>query len=226
MCTMSAARILIVDDELSLRRLMRLYLTKAGFTVAEASTGPEALAALRRGDVDLAIVDVMLPEVDGFEVVRQARRNSSIPIILLTARGEEASRVAGLELGADDYVVKPFLAHEVVARVRAQLRRARGFETDAAALRVGMVELDRRARRCSIHGAAVELTRREFDLLGALLANPGRAYTRDQLLDEVWGSRYVSEKTVDVHIVSLRRKLGDAVRISTLRGVGYRLETQ
>ena len=226
MCTMSAARILIVDDELSLRRLMRLYLTKAGFTVAEASTGPEALAVLRRGEVDLAIVDVMLPEVDGFEVVRQARRNSSIPIILLTARGEEASRVAGLELGADDYVVKPFLAHEVVARVRAQLRRARGFETDAAALRVGMVELDRRARRCSIHGAAVELTRREFDLLGALLANPGRAYTRDQLLDEVWGSRYVSEKTVDVHIVALRRKLGDAVRISTLRGVGYRLETQ
>jgi len=167
MCTMGVARILIVDDELSLRRLMRLYLTKAGFTVAEASTGPEALAALRRGDVDLAIVDVMLPEVDGFEVVRQARRNSSIPIILLTARGEEASRVAGLEL-----------------------------------------------------------TRREFDLLGALLANPGRAYTRDQLLDEVWGSRYVSEKTVDVHIVALRRKLGDAVRISTLRGVGYRLETQ
>ena len=226
MCTMSAARILIVDDELSLRRLIRLYLTKAGFTVAEASTGPEALAVLRRGEVDLAIVDVMLPEVDGFEVVRQTRRDSSIPIILLTARGEEASRVAGLELGADDYVVKPFLAHEVGARVRAQLRRARGFETDAAALRVGMVELDRRARRCSIHGAAVELTRREFDLLGALLANPGRAYTRDQLLDEVWGSRYVSEKTVDVHIVALRRKLGDAVRISTLRGVGYRLETQ
>jgi DNA-binding response OmpR family regulator len=222
---MGAARILIVDDELSLRRLMRLYLTKAGFAVAEASTGPEALAALRRGNVDLAIVDVMLPEVDGFEVVRQARRNSSIPIILLTARGEEASRVAGLELGADDYVVKPFLAHEVVARVRAQLRRARGFEEHTRALRVGVVELDQRARRCSVHGAAVELTRREFDLLGTLLANPGRAYTRDQLLEEVWGSRYVSEKTVDVHIVGLRRKLGDAVRISTLRGVGYRLET-
>ena len=224
MCTMSAARILIVDDELSLRRLIRLYLTKAGFTVAEASTGPEALAVLRRGEVDLAIVDVMLPEVDGFEVVRQARRNSSIPIILLTARGEEASRVAGLELGADDYVVKPFLAHEVVARVRAQLRRARGFEDDAATLRVGMVELDRRARRCTAGGDAVQLTRREFDLLETLLGSPGRAYTRDQLLDEVWGSRFVSEKTIDVHIVSLRRKFGDALRISTLRGVGYRLE--
>src|SRR6516164_2427325 len=214
---MDAARILIVDDELSLRRLMRLYLVKAGFAVEEASTGLQALAALRRGHIDLAIVDVMLPEVDGFEVVRRARRNSSIPIILLTARGEEASRVAGLEIGADDYVVKPFLAHEVVARVRAQLRRARGFDADAATLRVGPVELDRRARRCP--------TRREFDLLETLLASPGRAFTRDQLLDEVWGSRFVSEKTIDVHIVGLRRKLGDAVRISTLRGVGYRLET-
>lgn len=221
---MHAARILVVDDELSLRRLMRLYLGKAGFAVQEASTGSQALAALRRGDIDLAIVDVMLPELDGFEVVRQARRNSSIPIILLTARGEEASRVAGLEVGADDYVVKPFLAHEVVARVRAQLRRARGFDADAATLRVGLVELDRRARRCSIAGEAVELTRREFDLLETLLASPGRAFTRDQLLDEVWGSRFVSEKTIDVHIVGLRRKLAGAVRISTLRGVGYRLE--
>ena len=221
---MNAARILVVDDELSLRRLMRLYLGKAGFAVQEASTGSQALAALRRGDIDLAIVDVMLPEVDGFEVVRQARRNSSIPIILLTARGEEASRVAGLEVGADDYVVKPFLAHEVVARVRAQLRRARGFDADAATLRVGLVELDRRARRCTLGGAAVELTRREFDLLETLLASPGRAFTRDQLLDEVWGSRFVSEKTIDVHIVGLRRKLGGALRISTLRGVGYRLE--
>jgi DNA-binding response OmpR family regulator len=221
---MNAGRILVVDDELSLRRLMRLYLGKAGFAVQEASTGSQALAALRRGDIDLAIVDVMLPEVDGFEVVRQARRNSSIPIILLTARGEEASRVAGLEVGADDYVVKPFLAHEVVARVRAQLRRARGFDADAATLRVGLVELDRRARRCTIGAAAVELTRREFDLLETLLASPGRAFTRDQLLDEVWGSRFVSEKTIDVHIVGLRRKLAGALRISTLRGVGYRLE--
>jgi DNA-binding response OmpR family regulator len=221
---MNAARILVVDDELSLRRLMRLYLGKAGFAVQEASTGSQALAALRRGDIDLAIVDVMLPEVDGFEVVRQVRRNSSIPIILLTARGEEASRVAGLEVGADDYVVKPFLAHEVVARVRAQLRRARGFGADAATLRVGLVELDKRARRCTVAGAGVELTRREFDLLETLLASPGRAFTRDQLLDEVWGSRFVSEKTIDVHIVGLRRKLAGALRISTLRGVGYRLE--
>ncbi|HEX9041869.1 MAG TPA: response regulator transcription factor [Trebonia sp.] len=221
---MNAARILVVDDELSLRRLLRLYLTRAGFTVVEASTGSEALALLRRGDVDLAIVDVMLPEVDGFEVVRQARRNSAIPIILLTARGEEANRVAGLELGADDYVVKPFLAHEVVARVRAQLRRARGFDADTDALQVGKIELDRRARRCTVGGQEIDLTRREFDLLETLLANPGLVCTREQLLDAAWGSRYVSEKTVDVHVAGLRRKLGDALRISTLRGVGYRLE--
>src|SRR5215471_16362554 len=155
---MDAARILIVDDELSLRRLMRLYLVKAGFAVEEASTGLQALAALRRGHIDLAIVDVMLPEVDGFEVVRRARRNSSIPIILLTARGEEASRVAGVE-------------------IRAQLRRARGSEDDAATLRVAVVELDRRARRCTAGGDGVQLTRREFDLLETLLGSPGRAYT-------------------------------------------------
>lgn len=122
---MNAARILVVDDELSLRRLMRLYLGKAGFAVREASTASQALAALRRGDIDLAIVDVMLPEVDGFEVVRQVRRNSSIPIILLTARGEEASRVAGLEVGADDYVVKPFSPREFLHRVNAVLARSR-----------------------------------------------------------------------------------------------------
>jgi DNA-binding response OmpR family regulator len=225
MGAMNAARILVVDDELSLRRLMRLYLTKAGFTVEEASTGSEALAVLRRGGIDLAIVDVMLPEVDGFEVVRQARQDSAIPIILLTARGEEANRVAGLELGADDYVVKPFLAHEVVARVRAQLRRARGFDAGTDMVRAGEVELDRRARRCTVRGREIDLTRREFDLLETLLANPGHVCTRDQLLDAAWGSRYVSEKTVDVHVAGLRRKLGDALRISTLRGVGYRLES-
>ncbi|HET7387218.1 MAG TPA: response regulator transcription factor [Nocardioidaceae bacterium] len=221
---MSSGRILVADDEAPIRRLMRLYLTKAGFSVQEASTGTEALAGLRNDGVDLAIVDVMMPEVDGFEVVRQARQTTSVPIILLTARGEEVNRVAGLEIGADDYVVKPFSAHEVVARVRGQLRRTRGLVVDADVLRAGEVELDRRARVCSVRGSSVELTRREFDLLEMLLADPGRAYSRDQILDEAWGSRFVSQKTVDVHVVGIRRKLGDAVRISTLRGIGYRLE--
>jgi two-component system response regulator ResD len=222
---MNAARILVVEDELSMRRLLRLYLTKAGFTVEEAATGREGLTALLRGGVDLAIVDVMLPEIDGFEVVRQVRRSSPVPVILLTARGEESSRVAGLELGADDYVVKPFLPHEVVARVRAHLRRARGFAAEGGGpLREGTAELDPRGRTCAVGGTPVELTRREFDLLETLMANPGRAFTREQLLDQVWGSQFVSEKTVDVHITGLRHKLGGAVRISTLRGVGYRLE--
>ncbi len=225
MCAMNAARILVVEDELSMRRLLRLYLTKAGFTVEEAATGREGLAALRRGGIDLAIVDVMLPEIDGFELVRQLRRGSAVPVLMLTARGEETSRVAGLELGADDYVVKPFLPHEVVARVRAHLRRARGFgEEGGGTLRAGTVELDLRGRTCTVAGTTVNLTRREFDLLETLMANPGRAFTRDQLLDAVWGSRFVSEKTVDVHVVGLRQKLGGAARISTLRGIGYRLE--
>src|SRR5690348_11910481 len=190
---MDAARILIVDDELSLRRLMRLYLVKAGFAVEEASTGPQALAALRRGDIDLAIVDVMLPEVDGFEVVRRARRNSSIPIIMLTARGEEASRVAGLEVGADDYVVKPFSMLELVARVRAQLRRVGEFSAPAGnGGPADGLELDRAARRCEVHGRPVELTRREFDLLCTLVDHAGHALSREQLLGEAWGTTFIS----------------------------------
>ena len=217
------ARILVADDESSQRRLLRAYLDKEGFTVVEADNGHDALAAIRTGEIDVALVDVMMPGLDGFEVVRRARPVSSIPIILLTARGEEVNRVAGLELGADDYVVKPFSAPEVVARVRTQLRRLRGH-TPSAHLRVGRVEVDPVARRCLVDGNDVELTRRQFDLLATFLENPGRAFTREQLLDRVWGSQFVSAKTVDVHVSALRRLLGDALAISALRGVGYRLD--
>jgi len=220
----SRGRILVVDDELALRLLLRAYLAKEGFEVLEASNGEQALSVFRQGGVDLAVVDVMLPELDGFEVVRRIRARSSVPIILLTARGEETNRVAGLELGADDYVVKPFSAPEVVARVRAHLRRIRGFEEPRSVLRLGGVELDKASRRCTAEGRPVELTRREFDLLLVLLENSGRVLTRDQLLDAVWETTYVSLKTVDVHVAGLRRKLGGAIQISSLRGVGYRLE--
>lgn len=220
----AGATVLIVDDEQSLRQLLRLYLAKEGFCVLEASTGGEALTLLRRGEADVAIVDVMLPGLDGFEVVRRIRQQSAMPIILLTARGEETNRIVGLEVGADDYVVKPFSVPEVVARVRAQLRRAKGFSELPAMLRMGEVALDRTGRCCWRGEEPVELTRREFDLLAMLLAGPGRVYTRDQLLEAVWGSPFVSAKTVDVHVAGLRRKFGDALRITTVRGVGYRLE--
>ncbi|HET9720326.1 MAG TPA: response regulator transcription factor [Solirubrobacteraceae bacterium] len=220
----TAARVLVVDDEHALRRLLRLYLEKEGYEVVESGDGLDALSRLRSGGIDLALVDVMLPELDGFEVVRRIRTESGIPIILITARGEEAQRITGLELGADDYVVKPFSAPEVVARVRAQLRRARGHFGGLEPLRIGAVELDDEARRVTVNGREVELTRREFDLLAALLRDPGRAHTRDTLLEQVWGSTFLQPKTVDVHIAGLRRKLGDAVKISSLRGVGYRLE--
>jgi two-component system, OmpR family, response regulator ResD len=221
----SGARVLVVDDEHSLRRLLRTYLEKEGFAVIEAENGLDALALFRRGNVDIALVDVMLPGLDGFELVRRMRQKSTIPIILLTARGEETNRVAGLEVGADDYVVKPFSAPEVVARVRAQLRRAQGFDDAlSGTLRVGPVEVDPASRRCRVDGREVDLTRREFDLLMTLMRAPNRVYRREELLGLVWGSEYLSAKTVDVHVAGLRRKLGSAVKITALRGVGYRLE--
>lgn len=220
----AGARVLVVEDERALRHALRMYLQREGFSVVEAGNGLDGLSLLRRGGIDLALIDVMLPELDGFELVRRIRRESTLPIILLTARGEETSRVAGLEVGADDYVVKPFSAPEVVARVRAQLRRARGFSEEEVVLRAGAVELDRLTRRCRISGREIELTRREFDLLAALLRYVGRIHTREQLLELVWGSPYLSPKTVDVHVSGLRRKLGEAITISSLRGVGYRLE--
>jgi DNA-binding response OmpR family regulator len=220
----SEARILVADDESAQRRLLRAYLSKAGYTVVEADNGLDALALLRVGDIDVALVDVMMPELDGFEVVRRIRSESAVPIILLTARGEETSRVAGLELGADDYVVKPFSAPEVVARVRTHLRRLRGGPTKERTLRAGKVELDLDARRCTIGDREVDLPRRQFDLLATLMQATGRVFTREQLLEQAWGTPYLSAKTVDVHVARWRAELGDAVKIVALRGVGYRLE--
>lgn len=220
----STARVLVVDDEVAIRRLLRLYLEREGYVVVEADNGLDGLSLMRQGGVDLALIDVMLPGVDGFELVRRIRSESTVPLILLTARGEETKRVAGLELGADDYVVKPFSVPEVVARVGAQLRRAQGFAGEPLTLHHGRLELDRQARRVLVDAREVELTRREFDLLTVLLEERGRVLTRELLLDLVWGSQYVSSKTVDVHVSALRQKLGGAIQISALRGVGYRLE--
>ena len=220
----STARVLVIDDEVAIRRLLRLYLEREGYSVVEADNGLDGLSLMRRGGVDLALIDVMLPGVDGFELVRRIRSESTVPLILLTARGEETKRVAGLELGADDYVVKPFSVPEVIARVGAQLRRAQGFAAEPPTLHHDRVELDRQARRVLADGDEVELTRREFDLLAVLLKERGRVLTREALLDQVWGSQFVSSKTVDVHVSTLRQKLRGAVQITALRGVGYRLE--
>lgn len=223
-------RILLVDDEASLRMLLRRYLERDGYLVVEAVDGADALQRLAEQPFDLAVIDIMMPRVDGFDLVRQIRSHSDLPVIILTGRGEESSRVAGLELGADDYMVKPFSMPELVARVRARLRRP-GTESVPPSpvplsdvLEVGRVRADPSSRRAWVDDGELDLTRREFDLLAALLAAPGRVYTRDQLLDQAWGTRYVSAKTVDVHLSGLRRKLGDAVSVQTIRGVGYRLD--
>ncbi|MHB8294603.1 MAG: response regulator transcription factor [Acidimicrobiales bacterium] len=228
---MHGARVLVVDDEAPLRELVRPYLEAEGLAVVEAGSGTEALEILFDGGIDVAVVDVMLPGMDGFELVRAVRRSSEVPIILLTARREEGNRIAGLKLGADDYVVKPFSAPELVARVLARLRRPPGQHMPEGfmagrteVLRLGEIEVDSASRRCQVAGVEIDLTRREFDLLWTLAESPGRVRTREQLLEAGWGTTYLTERTVDVHLASLRRKLAGRLRVTALRGIGYRLE--
>jgi DNA-binding response OmpR family regulator len=217
--------VLVVDDERAIRRLLRMYLTDAGFTVAEAATGEEGLEQVRRGGIDLVLLDVMLPEMDGFTVIRRLREMAHVPVIMVTARTDETNRVTGLELGADDYVVKPFSPVEVVARVKAVMRRVHAPPDPHRTLRAGPAELEPASRRVTVEGREVELTRLEFDLLAELAAHPRVVYTRDRLLEKVWGYQSaVGGKTVDVHVANLRRKLGDDIGIVAVRGVGYKLE--
>ena len=223
----TGGHILVVDDERSIRRLLRLYLDEAGYTVTEAADGQEALAKMRTGGIDLVLLDLMIPEIDGLEVARRVRADHpSVPIIMLTARDDEASRVTGLEMGADDYVTKPFSARELVARVRAVLRRVQGPADTGGPLRAGRVELDPTSRTCRLDGADIDLTRLEFDLLAELAAHPNVVFTRERLLERVWGYQSgVGGKTVDVHVANLRRKLGKDLPIVAVRGVGYRLDS-
>lgn len=217
--------ILIADDEPGERYLVAQYLLKEGYEILEASDGIQALSIIEKGNIDLALIDIMMPALDGFEVVRAARRSSSVPIIFISARGEEISRVTGLELGADDYITKPFSTSELVARVRAQLRRSQGLLTESEeVLSYGPYKVLREQRRCYKGETLIELTRREFDLLITLVQNIGRVRSREQLLLAAWEDDYISPKTIDVHIASLRRKLGEELKISSLRGIGYRLE--
>jgi DNA-binding response OmpR family regulator len=234
----TAATVLVVDDEERLRELLRGYLTQAGFVVLLAADGVQALELARERRPDLLILDLNLPRVDGLEVCRQLRGFSDAYVLMLTARAEEIDRVVGLEVGADDYLTKPFSPRELVARVRAMLRRPRGGSaTDEPAqqppqetLSLGPLRIDHTRHEVSLDGAALVLTTTEYGLLAALAAHPGRAFTRAQLLERVWGADYFGDDhMVDVHIANLRKKLGDDPAqprlIQTVRGVGYRLKS-
>ena len=224
-------KVLMVEDELSITEPLTEALAREGFDVQVAASVQEALEQTEAELPDLVLLDVMLPDGSGFDVCRSLRRRSEVPIIMLTARGEETDRIVGLELGADDYIVKPFSAREVAARIRAVLRRADGGQPaaiePAGPLEAGELSLDR-ARRSATHaGEELDLTRKEFELLELLLREAGSVVSRERLMDEVWDVNWFgSTKTLDVHVSSLRRKLGDdsaAPRyIHTVRGVGFR----
>ena len=225
---MSVPLILIVDDEAPIVDLVRTYLERDGLDVIEAHDGPSGLQSIRDLAPDVIVLDVMLPGMDGIEVLRQARTFSDAYVIMLTARAEEVDRIVGLSVGADDYLVKPFSPRELVARVRALLRRPRADRVAGGdSWRAGDLEVDVRRHIVAVRGASVELTAIEFDLVASLIRERGVVFTRQQLLDRVWGMDYVGEEhVVDVHLANLRRKLGDDPGnprfIETVRGVGYR----
>ena len=222
-------RVLVVDDEPMVREVVTAYLQREGFTVSEAADGAAAVAALQEAPPDLVVLDLMLPKIDGYDILGRLRRQGNIPVIVLTARTEESDRVLGLELGADDYVVKPFSPRELAARVRSVLRRARPEPVDARMEFPGLV-IDGAAREVLVDDRAVELTAREFDLLAFLAASPRRVYSRGQLLEQVWDSSpdYQDPSTVTVHVRRVRQKIeadpDQPKWITTVWGVGYRFE--
>lgn len=222
--------ILVVEDEMKIARLVRDYLEHAGFAVVVAGDGESAIASARGARPDLVVLDLGLPGRDGLDVARELRRRSAVPIVMLTARGDETDRIVGLELGADDYVVKPFSPKELVARVRAVLRRSAASVggTDAVApIRTGDVEIDPSRMRTTVAGRPVELTPTEFHLVATLAAEPGRVFTRGQLLERIHGVAFDSyERAIDAHVKNIRRKLepepGTPRYVLTVHGVGYR----
>ncbi|HWJ32917.1 MAG TPA: response regulator transcription factor [Gaiellaceae bacterium] len=217
-----AGTILLVEDEPSVGELVRGYLGRNGYRVVWVRSGEDALVEMDRHPFRMVILDIGLPGIDGFDVCRQIRGRSQVPILMLTARDEEPDRVVGLEVGADDYLTKPFSPRELVARMKAIFRRTEPQEhRDSFSL--GDVELDRESRDVTVGGEPVELTAKEFDLLAFFMANAGVVVSRDTLLDRVWGQEYPGgTRTVDVHVAQLRRKLGRPDLIRTLRGAGYK----
>jgi len=223
-------RVLVVEDEESYRDALSFLLEREGFEVGLAATGPDALAAFERDGADIVLLDVMLPGLPGTEVCRQIRKISQVPVIMVSARDEEIDKVIGLELGADDYVTKPYSPRELLARIRAVLRRGiEGPELVPAVLEVGSIRMDVERHVVTVRGTPVTLPLKEFELLEVLLRNAGRVLTRGQLIDRVWGADYVGDtKTLDVHVTRLRAKIeGDPKAphlLLTVRGLGYKLE--
>ena len=228
---MTNRSVLVVEDEENLVEALRYNLEHEGYAVLTAPDGGSGLETARAALPDLVILDVMLPNLDGLEVCRILRRETDVPILMLTAKGEEIDRVVGLEIGADDYVTKPFSMRELMARVRAMLRRPRKSASARMAepLRAGSLAVDVDAHQASLNGKELRLKPREFDLLALFMRNPGRAFTRDQILEQLWGHDYIGDvRTVDVHVRWLREKIeadpSTPARIITIRGVGYRFE--
>jgi DNA-binding response OmpR family regulator len=218
--------VLVVEDEKAIADVVEMYLGQASFRTRLATTGAEARKQLDDPSIGLVLLDLGLPDDDGIDVLRDIRRRGALPVIVVTAREAETDRVLGLELGADDYVTKPFSPRELVARVKAVLRREERTEVrDDAPIVAGRVRLDPASREVHIDGDPVDLTRMEFDLLAYLVARPGRVFSRTQLLEAVWGyPDDVDSRTVDVHIAQLRRKLGSSSPVKTVRGVGYKAD--
>jgi two-component system response regulator RegX3 len=224
-------RVLIVEDEISFSEALEFLLGKEGFSVVTAATGTEALRKFEQGGIDLILLDLMIPEISGTEVCRQIRAKSRVPIIMLTAKDSEVDKVVGLEIGADDYVTKPYSSRELLARIRAVLRRntGEGIENEPGVMTVSGIRMDIDRHQVSVNGIPVSLPLKEFELLEFLMRNAGRVLTRMQLIDRVWGSDYVGDtKTLDVHIKRLRAKIetdpANPTLIQTVRGLGYKME--
>ena len=224
-------KILVVEDEASFSEALEFLLGKEGFSVVTADTGTDALKKFEQGGIDLVLLDLMIPEVSGTEVCRQIRAKSRVPIIMLTAKDSEVDKVVGLEIGADDYVTKPYSSRELVARIRAVLRRNSGdsIDSESGLMTVGPVRMDVDRHQVAVNGIPVSLPLKEFELLEFLMRNAGRVLTRMQLIDRVWGSDYVGDtKTLDVHIKRLRAKIetdpANPTLIQTVRGLGYKME--
>jgi len=228
----SRAVILVVDDDENLRRLVAAYLENEGYDIEQAADADAALESVEKHQPDLILLDLMLPGMSGFEVARRVRARRQVPILMLTARGDEDDMLQGFDAGADDYLVKPFSPKVLVARVRAILRRS-GVdvpEGEETAVTVGAIDIDHKTREVTVEGKAVELTTTEFDLLRVLAEHPGWVFSREELLEAVWGYKYLGDsRLVDVHVANLRKKLGDDPAdpqfVRTVRGVGYKLQS-